>query len=365
MRLFTLSKVCQFIGLSAFSLSLSATEQPSAESLVGNTYLGGHAMAMKTDEDRMVNTNANSSIIHGSGVGVEAGYRATEIFEARISYTHFNPLVENNNYQLDSGKSIALDLLYFPFKENFYVVGGADLLDVEKSDLSVAVGAGYRHYLSQNMALYFEGKGHYQFDNHFKDLSSKIGFVYFFGSQSKKINRAEPATVKAVEIKDAAVAVVVNDADKDGVIDSKDNCANTPEVDKVDANGCTVFAKKQESARLSVNFDHNKTAVRDEYKSEIAKVAKFMTKYPHVNVSIDGHTSAQGSAKYNQELSTKRAQAIADVLIADFSIEAHRIEAIGHGETKLLDTADTDEAHKLNRRIEAHLVINKDVAEKR
>ncbi len=70
----------------------------------------------------------------------------------------FNPVAENHNANLASGKSIALDLLYFPFKESFYVVGGADVLDVEESNLSAALGAGYRHYLSKNMALYFEGK---------------------------------------------------------------------------------------------------------------------------------------------------------------------------------------------------------------
>jgi len=366
MRSFTLSKLCQFIGLSVFSLTLSAAEQPSAESLVGKIYLGAHGMAMKTDEDRLVNNNANSSIVHGSGVGAEVGYRATELFETRISYTHFNPLVENNNYELDSGKSIALDLLYFPFKESFYAVAGADYIDIEESDLSVALGAGYRHYLSPNMALYFEGKGHYQFDNHYTDLSSKIGFIYFFGSEKKAIKRADPVVADRAEPVAATVtAMSAVDSDNDGVIDSQDDCVNTPVEDKVDVQGCTVFSERQESARLSVSFDNNQAIVKEEYKAEIARVANFMNKYPHVNVSIDGYTSAQGSAAYNLKLSTKRAQAIVDILVSEFNIDDTRVEAIGHGETKLLDAANTTEAHKLNRRIEAHLVINEKVAEKR
>lgn len=372
MRPLKLSKICQFIGLSIFSLSISAAEQPSAESLVGKAYLGGHAMYLKTDEDRFFNEHANSSIDHASGMGAELGYRASELFETRISYTRFKPVAELNNYDVPSGDSTALDLLYFPFKESFYVVGGADLLDVEKSELSVAAGAGYRHYLSQNMALYFEGKGHYQLDDNHTDFSSKIGFVYFFGTESKKVKRAEPvkAPVAPVAVKPAAViapvaVVAVKDSDKDGIIDSEDNCVNTPLSDKVDAKGCTVFTEQQESARLSVSFDNNQAVVKEEYKAEIAKVAEFLNKYPHVNVSIDGHTSAQGSAAYNLKLSTKRAQAIVDILVNEFNIDASRVETIGYGETKLLDVANTAAAHKLNRRIEAHVVINKKVAEKR
>ncbi len=364
MRSFKLSTLCRVIGLSIFScsLSLSASEQPSAESLVGKVYLGGHGMAMKNDEDRLVNGNEDSSIVHAWGVGAELGYRATELFEARVSYTHFNPLVENNNYEIDSGKSVALDLLYFPFKENFYVVGGADLLDVEKSDLSVALGAGYRHYLSQNMALYFEGKGHYQFDNSYTDFSSKIGFVYFFGTESKNIKRTEPTeTLKAKPSSAAALTAVAKDADtdNDGVIDSKDNCFYTPAADKVDVNGCTVFAEQQELFHLSVNFDVSESKINSSYYSEIEKRADLMKTYPQMSMNIEGHTSATGSEKFNEKLSIKRAQAFVDVLVNDFAIDATRLKAKGYGETQLLDTANTKEAHNKNRRIEATITTNK------
>jgi OOP family OmpA-OmpF porin len=359
MRPFKLTQLYQFIGLSLFSSTLLAFEQPTAESLVGKVYLGGHGMYMKTDEDRLLNGNINSSIDHASGLGGELGYRASEFFETRMSYTHFKPVAELNNYDVPSGSSTALDLLYFPYKESFYVVGGADFLDVEKSDLSVAGGAGYRHYLSRNMALYFEGKGHYQLDDKHTDFSSKIGFVYFFGTEPKKV---KPKPVPVV----APVAVLApKDSDKDGVIDSKDDCPNTPETDKVDDSGCTIFFEKIESIPLSVNFDNNKAIVKDVYKSEIAKVATFMNKYPHVNVSIDGHTSALGSAEYNQRLSEKRAQAIVDILVNEFTIEASRLKAVGHGENQLLDKANTAEAHKLNRRIEAHFVARKQVSKER
>ncbi len=231
-------------------------------------------MYLKTDEDRFFNTNANSSIDHASGVGVE---------------------------------------------------GGADLLDIKSSNLSATLGAGYRHYFNKNMALYFEGKGHH-FDDHYTDFSTKLGFIYYFGTQPAKIKRAEPAKVAPAAVVESVIAPVViaveKDSDNDGIVDSKDNCANTPATDKVNDIGCTVFTEQQETIQLRVNFDNNKAVVKAEYKNEIAKAADFMKTYPHVSLTIDGHSSAQGSAKYNQTLSAKRAQAVVEVLINDFGIDA-------------------------------------------
>ncbi len=115
MRPFKLTKFYQLLGLSLISSSIIASEQPTAESLVGKVYLGGHGMYMKTDEDRLLNGNMNSSIDHASGGGAELGYRASEFFETRMSYTHFKPVAELNNYDVPSGSSTALDLLYFPY----------------------------------------------------------------------------------------------------------------------------------------------------------------------------------------------------------------------------------------------------------
>ena len=366
MRYLSVSKISQFIGLSIFSLSLSAAEQPSAESLVGKVYFGGHAMYLKTDEDRQFNANANSSIDHASGLGVEGGYRLSELFETRLSYTHFNPVAENHNAKLASGKSIALDLLYFPFKESFYVVGGADVLDVEESNLSAALGAGYRHYLSKNMALYFEGKGHYQFEDNYTDVSAKLGFIYFFGTQKAEIKRSQPVKAAAVVAPVAVVTPIAElDSDNDGVLDSKDNCANTPATDKVNEVGCTVFTEAQDTVELLINFDSNKAVVKDKYKPIMVKVAKFMEAYPDLSLTIKGHSSAKGSAAYNQTLSAKRAQAVVDVLINDFGVDASRLSAIGYGESELLNTDNTAEAHEQNRRIEATISTTNKVAEKR
>lgn len=368
-RKFTALNVATFIALSSYSLVSAASEQPNAADLVGNAYIGAHGMYLKTDSDRQLNSNADSAIDHASGVGGEIGYRVSEFIETRLSYTHLKPVAEYNNYDVPAGKSAAIDLLYFPFKESFYVVAGVDLLDVEDAELSADLGAGYRHYLSKNMAVYFEGKGHYQLEDSYKDFSTKIGFIYYFGTQKSAVKHVEPEQSQVAEPAPSYVAPVIvataKDSDSDGVLDTEDQCANTPVTDKVDIAGCTIFTEQQETIKLQVNFDNSKSTVKAQYMSEIAKVADFMNVYPQVNLTINGHSSAQGSAKFNQKLSAARAQAIVDVLVNEFSIDASRLEAKGFGESQLLNTANTAAAHKQNRRIEASITAVKKVVEKR
>jgi outer membrane protein OmpA-like peptidoglycan-associated protein len=48
-------------------------------------------------------------------------------------------------------------------------------------------------------------------------------------------------------------------------------------------------------------------------------------------VSIKGYASPEGNAEFNQELSTKRANAVKDVLVKQYGIDASRIVTQGEG----------------------------------
>ena len=361
MRLFNAAIFCQALCFTTLSLTVSANEQPEAESLVGNKYIGGHALYIKTDLDRLFTLDSKSAIDGAGGFGGEFGYRISPFYEARLSVSKLNIDTGHKGYDVPSGSSTAFDLLYFPHKANFYFVAGADFLDIGHSNLSADLGMGYRHYLSENTALYVEGKSHYQLDDHYVDFSSKIGFVYYFGTKPAPIKRTE----KVAAIPVTKSVAIEKDADSDGVIDAKDNCANTPITDKVDANGCTIFTEQQETINLLVSFENNKSDVADMYLAEIAKVAEFMKQYPHTQLTINGHTSVVGEAAYNQNLSEKRAQAIVDVLVNNFSISQSRLTAVGHGEEQLVNDANTAAAHAQNRRIQAEVQITKKVATQR
>lgn len=366
-----LAITASLLTLSSYSF---ASEQPNAATLVGKAYGGIHALHINTDNDRLFTADPQSDIDHASGVGIEAGYRASEHSEFRLSYSHFNLVADQEVFSGPSGSSTALDLLYFPTAQNFYIVAGANRLDIEEAKLSSNLGAGYRHYLNEKSALYVEGKSHYQFSNHHKDFTAQVGFVYFFGETQQQITRAKskPAPVvqpiAAVEPLTKAVPVIAAapiDTDQDGIIDSQDHCANTPSTDKVDAHGCTIFTEQNKGMRLQVNFGNNQSKVDAQYYDDIQVAADFLKQYSHASLIIKGHTSAQGNAAYNKKLSQKRANAIVNILINEFDIASDRLSAQGLGEEQLINQNNNAAAHAENRRIEAKVVIKEKVAVKR
>ena len=349
----------------AVSTSVMAANAPKGEDLEGRMYGGIHALYLDADNDRKATPDVNSTISDASGAGLEAGYRFSPKWEGRLAYTDLmNVDTKSSAFSADDGSMTSFDMLYFPSAQNFYGLGGFSLIDLEDEDLSLNLGGGYRHYFNDRFAMYLEGAGHYQFDANMKDLTAQLGVIYFFGGKSKAPAKAAAPVKEAAAVTTAAAVApkpAVKDTDKDGVVDSDDLCANTPMSDKVDSEGCTIFTEKTATLELVINFDNNKSVVKDEYYGELARAAKFMSTYPHVNLVIEGHTSSKGSAAYNKSLSQKRADAVRKKLITNFSIDADRLTAIGYGEERLLDTSDTSAAHTTNRRI--HAVVETQVKE--
>ena len=355
-----------------FATYASADHGVDAKSLVGKIYGGVHYSYFDADSDRlMIPSNANSYLDDGNGLGLDLGYRLSETNEIRLQYTDLTIDAKNSAFGDIDGSSIGIDYLYFPNKASLYMLAGVKEIDLEEDELSANLGLGYRHYFTEQFAGYMEGKGHYQFDNNHKDYSATLGLMYFFGAKSnhtKPIAAVKPTKKPKVNNKpkpDNKPKPVFLDTDRDGVYDRYDQCEHTPKGDKVDNRGCTVFTELTNTMTLLINFDNDKYNVKAEYIDQVVKAATFMKKYPHVKLTIQGHTSAQGAAEYNKRLSQKRANEVMHLLINKFNIAAERLEAVGYGEERLLNHANTSKAHQENRRIQAKISVVEKVAIKK
>ncbi len=101
-----------------------------------------------------------------------------------------------------------------------------------------------------------------------------------------------------------------------------------------------------------VNFDVNSAVIRPESAQVLDDLYAGLTADGATQLVIEGHTSTEGSAEDNLDLSERRAQAVVDGLIAR-GIAATNISAIGKGETEPLLSPDNDETSRsLNRRVE-------------
>jgi len=158
------------------------------------------------------------------------------------------------------------------------------------------------------------------------------------------------STPAGVEVNENGCAL---DSDNDGVANYKDSCLDTEAGAKVDAKGCYVILSETHEIQLQVNFANNTAAVPAEYISEIQAVANFMTAYPATAVVVEGYTDSRGAADYNQSLSEQRAEAVAGVLVNNFSIASSRVSAIGYGEARPVADNETIEGRSANRRVVA------------
>jgi outer membrane protein OmpA-like peptidoglycan-associated protein len=70
-----------------------------------------------------------------------------------------------------------------------------------------------------------------------------------------------------------------------------------------------------------------------------------------LGLTVEGHTDAIGSDAYNQDLSTRRAVAVRDYLLAQ-GVPADRLKVAGFGEGRPIATNTTDEGRAMNRRVE-------------
>ena len=104
-------------------------------------------------------------------------------------------------------------------------------------------------------------------------------------------------------------------------------------------------------------FATDSTAVQPGLQRELAAVAQNLRQYPDSTVTVSGHTDNVGTAAYNQDLSQRRADAVAAILMQD-GVRANRLIAYGRGESLPVASNLTPEGRALNRRVEIHIRPN-------
>jgi OOP family OmpA-OmpF porin len=90
---------------------------------------------------------------------------------------------------------------------------------------------------------------------------------------------------------------------------------------------------------LRVFFDTNKSDIKPQYKSEIAKVAEKLAEYPNATARIEGHTDNTGPRKLNERLSLARANSVKSALVNEYNVNESRLTTQGLlGINRLLTT---------------------------
>lgn len=99
-------------------------------------------------------------------------------------------------------------------------------------------------------------------------------------------------------------------------------------------------------------FDVNSDKIKPESYGVIKEIANVLKENPDIKIKIIGHTDSDGDEKLNLELSKKRALAVKNSLIKDFSVNENRMETDGKGESQPVVPNDTPANKAQNRRVE-------------
>jgi len=100
-----------------------------------------------------------------------------------------------------------------------------------------------------------------------------------------------------------------------------------------------------------VLFDTNAATLKPGATAMVDRIAAFMKDNEGTKVIVEGHTDSRGSAEYNQQLSERRAQSVADAL-AFRNIDRSRVESVGRGKELPVASNDTAAGQQQNRRVE-------------
>lgn len=270
--------------------------------------------------------------------------------ELQIAYNNVGNLEGQipilNNHRLSSAR------VRTAYKDQFDI-GERTLLDVldaenEYFDASRAyVNAIYDRKLA--VARVQAGMGH---------LVSSLGLVRD-GLPTLEELGAEPLTITdgvcpAVELNDSMD--LLQDVDGDGVRNYRDECSNTPRGVQVNARGCALESPPKVIKTSVIEFGNDSSRIEAESTASLASVAQVLNQTPGSSVVIVGHASKSGAPAYNQELSVRRAEAVAELLESTYGIGRDRIAVQGQGFYQPRFTANVEAAVNANRRAVIQIV---------
>lgn len=98
-----------------------------------------------------------------------------------------------------------------------------------------------------------------------------------------------------------------------------------------------------------VFFDFDRSDIRADAQSALAKQAAWLLQHPGVTIQVEGHCDERGTREYNLALGERRANAVKEYLVS-LGVAADRIGTISYGKERPAVEGSNDESWAQNRR---------------
>ncbi|RTZ14527.1 OmpA family protein [Vibrio aquaticus] len=148
------------------------------------------------------------------------------------------------------------------------------------------------------------------------------------------------------------------DEDKDGVINARDLCPQTPRSADIDNDGCGTYIKTEEEMSLHILFANDSDVIQPAFLTQIREMSEFLESYPSTSIELQGYASKVGNPEYNKALSERRAESVQSALLSN-GVDSSRVRIVGFGDTNLEALGDDEVSHARNRKVVATVVGHK------
>ena len=99
----------------------------------------------------------------------------------------------------------------------------------------------------------------------------------------------------------------------------------------------------------TVHFAYNEYAIQDADKATLGKQAAWLSRYPSVKLTIEGHCDERGTREYNLALGARRANAVKEFLVSQ-GVSTGRVETVSYGKERPICTESSEACWAQNRR---------------
>jgi len=147
------------------------------------------------------------------------------------------------------------------------------------------------------------------------------------------------------------------DSDNDGVPDTEDACPGAVGRRSQDPtqNGCPGAEAGPVQITGQVKFKANTADILEESVTVLESVVKTLAKHREIQwVRVEGHADDRVEGKNAKALSVARAEAVVKWL-GDHGVDLDRLMSQGFGSERPIDSNETEEGRKNNRRVEFHV----------
>jgi OOP family OmpA-OmpF porin len=224
--------------------------------------------------------------------------------------------------------------------------------------------------------------------------NTSLGLTFYLGKKDKHADwynhkdETSNATYTDVEARKRLdqMETLMNDTDRDGVVDHLDAENNTPGGVAVDSKGRFIDANKNgtpdemeprarkdtnftevinkqneqdaigylvEKGYVNIFFDVNKDVPNSSSSNNVYYIVKFMRDYPEVKIALNGYADLRGNEKENLDLSERRVQTVYNLLISS-GIQGDRIQIKANGIDKTF--TDNTLGYNLARRVSITII---------